>query len=147
MECKTTKQIADELGVSKQKVYRYIKRYNIKEAYQEHGTMYYDDAAEHFIAQGFSESSESAEASQKHIDDTALETVISMLQKELEAKNEQIRAKDRQIEQLTSALEHTTSSLQAAQALHAGTLQRQLEAPEPEKKGWFSKWKNEKRQS
>ena len=61
-----------------------------------------------------------------------------MLQKELDGKNEQIaaqtrqlEAKDRQIEQLTAALENTTSSLQAAQALHAGTMQKQLQSPEP----------------
>ena len=137
---KTTKQIADELGVSKQQVYRYIKRHNIKEAHQENGVMYYDDAAEYLITQGFSEKSKSNETEQKHVNDTALETVILMLQKELEAKNEQLQAKDRQIEQLTSALENTTSSLQAAQALHAGTLQQQLEAPKAkEERRWFSR--------
>ena len=36
-----------------------------------------------------------------------------------------------QLTQLTAALEHTTTSLQAAQALHAGTMQ-QLGAAEPE---------------
>ena len=86
-----------------------------------------------------------------------MNALIAMLQRELDAKNEQIsaqqrqlEAKDRQIEQLTSALDHTTSSLQAAQALHAGTMQQQLQAPESaeseettgqeKKKGWFSRW-------
>lgn len=138
--CKTTKQIADELGISKQQVYRYIKKHCIKEAHQENGVMYYDDAAEYLITQGFSEKNKSSETEQKHINETAVEAVILMLQKELEAKNAQLEAKDRQIEQLTSALENTTSSLQAAQALHAGTLQQQLAAPKTkEKRRWFSR--------
>lgn len=72
----------------------------------------------------------------------SFEVLIAMLQKELDAKNEQIEALQRQNEQLTTALEHTTSSLQAAQALHAGTLQQQLEAPK-QKKGWFGRRRKE----
>lgn len=71
-------------------------------------------------------------------------------------------AKDRQVENLTSSLDHTTSSLQAAQALHAGTMQQQLVAPDtittatveevPEnegtrhkkEKGWFHFFKKNK---
>ena len=79
-----------------------------------------------------------------------LEAVIAMLQRELEIKNGQIEALQRQNEQLTSALENTTSSLQAAQALHAGTMQQQLLTPggedeskdiptgQEKKKGWFT---------
>lgn len=89
-----------------------------------------------------------------------IDALIAMLQKELDAKNEQIsaqqkqlEAKDRQIEQLTSALENTTSSLQAAQALHAGTMQQQLSAPEEAtvdeemaetKKPWYHIFKKSK---
>lgn len=155
MAYKSIKQIADGLGVSKQQVYRYIKRHNIKEAYQENGTMYYDETAEKLIIQGFSEKTESSEAGQKHTNDTAIDAVISMLQKELEAK-------DRQIEELQAALKreqelHTSAQLLHSQEqhLHAATL-KQLpapaqegsesasepeEAPEPKKKGWFSKWR------
>lgn len=108
---KTTKQIADGLGVSKQQVYRYIKKHCINEAHQENGVKYYDEAAESLITQGFSQNTASSEAEQKHINDTAIEAVISMLQKELDAKNEQIAAQQRQIEQLTSALDHVGSVL------------------------------------
>lgn len=137
---KTTKQIADELGVSKQQVYRYIKKNRIMEAHQENGTMYYDETAEKLIAQGFSKKIESNEAEQKHTNEAAIETVISMLQKELEAK-------DRQIEELQAALKreqelHTSAQLLHSQEqhLHAATLQ-QLPAPEADKKGWFSRWR------
>ena len=43
----------------------------------------------------------------------------------------QYAAQQEQLTQLTAALEHTTTSLQAAQALHAGTMQ-QLGAAEQE---------------
>lgn len=155
MPYKTTKQIADEIGVSKQQVYRYIKKNCINEARQENGTMYYDETAVKLIIQGFSEKAESNEAEQKHTNDTAIEAVILMLQKELEAK-------DRQIDELQAALKreqelHTSAQLLHSQEqhLHAATL-KQLPAPaqegsdsaaEPEqapkskKKGWFLSWK------
>lgn len=67
-----------------------------------------------------------------------LQATIDLLQEQLRVKDLQIETKDKQIAaqqeqltQLTSALEHTTNSLQAAQALHAGTMQ-QLGAAEPE---------------
>lgn len=133
---KTTKQIADGLGVSKQQVYRYIKKHCINEAHQENGVKYYDEAAESLIAQGFSQNAASSETEQKHINDTAIEAVISMLQKELDAKNkqiadqaEQLKAKDEQIKNLTSSIDNLTTSLQAEQALHGGTM-KQLVAPE-----------------
>ena len=56
--------------------------------------------------------------------------VIEILQAELESKNKQLASKDRQIEDLTRALENTTASLQAEQALHAGTMQKQLSSGE-----------------
>lgn len=59
--------------------------------------------------------------------------------KQLEAKDRQIEAKDKQLEErgtevlnLTAALKDAQSSLKAAQALHAGTMQQQLDAGEPE---------------
>ena len=136
---KTTKQIADVLGASKQQVYRYIKKHCIKEAYQENGTMYYDETAVTLIIQGFFEKNTSTEAEQKRINDTAIEAVISMLQKELEAK-------DKQIEELQAALKreqelHTSAQRlhDQAQQLHLGSI-AQLEAPKG-KKGWFKGWK------
>lgn len=116
---KTIKQIADELKIDKQRVYRYIRKHRISEAHHEHDTKYYDEAAETLIIKHFSENSVSSEAHHDHITSSQFDTVISMLQRELDVKN-------KQIEELTAALEHTTASLHAAQALHAGTMQKQL---------------------
>jgi AcrR family transcriptional regulator len=61
---KTIKQMADELGLNKQKVYRYIKRNHISEAHQEAGVMWYDETVETLIKSAFSENTASSEAHQ-----------------------------------------------------------------------------------
>lgn len=87
---KTIKQIADELNIDKQKVYRFIKRNHITEAHQINGVMYYDEAAESKINKGLFKEITSSDVPQKHItdvvNDTVNETIISMLQKELDKK-------------------------------------------------------------
>lgn len=63
---KTIREIANELGVDKQKVYRFIKQNHINEAHHEalqrSGVKYYDEAAETLIKQGFSDETASSEA-------------------------------------------------------------------------------------
>ena len=145
---KTIKQIADEIGVSKQRVYRFIKKNHISDAHRDAGVMYYDDVAESLVTDNFLGKNHIGDAHhdvhQTASNDAVVDAVISMLKSELDAKNEQLRekdeqlkAKDRQLEKLTAALEHTTESLHAAQALHAGTIQQQLtdgggDQPEPD---------------
>ena len=93
-------------------------------------------SSETLIIQGFYKKVESNETEQKRFNDTAFETVIKMLQKELEAK-------DRQIEELQAALKreqelHTSAQRlhDQAQQLHLGSI-AQLEAPK--KKRWFGR--------
>ncbi len=78
-----------------------------------------------------------------------------MLQKELDLKNEQLSVKDKQIEELNARLAETSAALvaaqqtaQAAQALHAGTIQQQLidgtetsddQVDLENKKNWFQR--------
>ena len=130
----TIKEIADELGIDKQKVYRYIKKKCINEAHQENGKNFYNEATKKAILKDFSQKDISTEAHQKHISETAFETVVNTLKKELETKNKQIEDLQKQNERLVSALEKTTESLKASQVLHATTIQ-QIEAPKS--KGWF----------
>lgn len=127
---KTTKQIADALGIDKQRVYRYIRKQHIKSASHDAGVMYFDDAAETIINNHFLQKSASDKARhdvhQTTSSDAVTNTVISMLQQELKIKN-------RQIEDLTSALIETSKALHAAQALHAGTMKKQLSETENNK--------------
>ena len=75
--------------------------------------------------------------------------VIEALKQQLEVKDQQIEQQQQSIKELTAALENTTGSLKAAQALHAGTMQQQLTAPEADrnepieyesKKSVFKRW-------
>jgi len=137
---KTTKQIADALGVDKQRVYRYIKRNQIEETHQDSGVLFYDEAAESAIKQGLKQNTDSQEPRQAVASESTIDTLIAILQKELEVKN-------KQIEGLNEALLNAQRQGEAAQALHAGTMQTQLvesAAPvagpdKPAKKGLFEK--------
>ena len=87
---KTIKQMADALGVDKQRVYRYIKKNCISEAHQKNGVMYYDEAVEKRIKQAFSKNEPHQESASS---DTVVDVLLKqseMLQKELEIKNKQI---------------------------------------------------------
>ena len=119
---KTIKEIADELGVDKQKVYRFIKKSHINEAHHE--------ALQNRINEA--------------VFDTVSETLIDMLRKELEIQNEQIRDLNARLAESNAALVAAQQTAQAAQALHAGTIQQQLTAesaeqedPPEERKNWL----------
>ena len=77
---KTIKQIADELGVSKQKVYRFIVRNHITASSEVKQSKLYDEATEMLIKQGILEDEpyqkSHHEAHQNHINDTVSEAVI-----------------------------------------------------------------------
>ena len=128
---KTLKQMADELGVSKQRLYRFVKQEGISEVHQENKTMYYDETAEKAIRNAFENSDtrydtadvnhdapiDTGEVHQKNSDvyhDVLLETqkhnekIIEMLQlthqKELESRDEQIRQLQSENQRLQSEL-------------------------------------------
>lgn len=128
---KTQKQIADFLGIDKQKVYRFIKKNNIEEAFQRNGTKYYDETAEKAIIKGLSEKPIQREAPQGASKSDSLEAVVSILKNELDMKNEQIRELNARLAETTAALKLAQENASAAQALHAGTMKQQLEAPVP----------------
>ena len=162
---KTIRQIADEIGVSKQAVY---KRYKGKlhtvcapYAHTVQGVLYLSEQAETLIKQDFlqndcsngahTERSSGAvpEQSQDAGVVAVLQATIDTLQGQLEVKDRQIEQQAQTITRLTDALAAAQQTAAAAQALHAGTIQQVLacedgveqQGKEPEKKrGWFRKW-------
>jgi len=160
---KTIRQIADEIGVSKQAIFYRIKKSPLSNTLQPFtskldGVLMVSFDGEVLIKQAFSRHDGVKEPSKLDVKNGAsFDALFTMLQCELDAKNEQLRikdgqleAKDRQLESLTIALENTTASLHAAQALHAGTMQKQIADGEPpieaevvKKKGrfgFFRRW-------
>ena len=87
---KTLKQIADEIGIEKQKVYRFVKKHCINEAHQKNGVMYYDEVAESRIKQGFLYEEVHQESASNEVVFDVLLKQFEALQKELDIKNEQI---------------------------------------------------------
>ena len=118
---KTIKQIADELGVSKQKVYRFIVRNHITASSEVKRSKLYDESAEMLIKQGFLEDElhqkSHHEVHQNHINDTVSEAVIELLRKELEQKNEQLQEKDRQIREKDRQISEMQAQLSMNQKL------------------------------
>ena len=165
---KTIKQIADEIGVSKQTVY---KRYKGKlytvcapYAHTEQGVLYIEEQGETLIKQDFlqKECSIGAHtyAHTERSNGAVLEQpknagVIAVLQTTIDTLQGQLAIKDKQIEELNARLAEVSSALvaaqqtaQAAQALHAGTIQQQLTSGEEQreeaevkakKQGWLSR--------
>ena len=150
---KTIKQIADEIGVSKQTVY---KRYKGKlytvcapYAHTEQGVLYIEEQGENLIKQDFlqKECSIGAHtyAHTERSNGAVLEQsenagVVAVLQTTIDTLQGQLAIKDKQIEELNARLAEVSSALvaaqqtaQAAQALHAGTIQQQLTSGEDQR--------------
>lgn len=159
----TVQQFADAAGITKQAVYKALNN-KLKPYVQlvDGKKMLYNKALQEIYG---------VEVNQPvnqplHNQNQPMDVLIAMLQRELDAKNEliasqqrQLEAKDRQIENLTASLDHITLGLDAAQVLHAVTMQQQqLQAPdvqqiieedtttgqEKKKGGFFSRWKKQK---
>lgn len=133
---KTIKQIADELGVSKQAVSKCIDNLGLRSTLTKNGNFFVVSNSQEkaikrvFLSHKTANQNANQNANQSPTELAVLievlQTTIDTLQGQLSAKDEQIRKQQEQIEQLTSALQQQTSALEsitaaltAAQALHA----------------------------
>ena len=172
---KTIKEIAEEIGVSKQAVFKKIKQVPLSTEIEKFistvdGKKLVSVDGENLIKQAFQRKQKTANVNVDAIDDgkmftvgsnagntvdgipftsqerentlvATFQTAIDALASQLEAKDQQLAAKDRQLEEKDKQLERQTKTIeelatslavaqhtaQAAQALHAGTIQRQIE--------------------
>lgn len=158
---KTIRQIADEIGVSKQAVYKRFKgklhTVCAPYAHTEQGVLYLSEQGETLIKQDFLQDDRSigahtdthTERSNGVVPEQGREDgLIAVLQATIDTLQGQLEVKDRQIEQQTQTITRLSDALvaaqqtaAAAQALHAGTIQQQLlsgeagadqQHPEPE---------------
>ena len=79
---KTIREIADEIGIDKQRVYRHIKNQGMT-AHQKQGVMYFDDVAEVRIKQYFLQGHTSNEAHHKASPDVTNDTAIFELKEQI----------------------------------------------------------------
>lgn len=161
---KTIREIADEIGVSKQAVFKKIKREPLSTSLQGltstvDGRLTVSVDGEKLIKQAFSAGTPST--NHQPVDgvvdgqvDGPVDGMIAVLQATIDTLQGQLEVKDRQIEQQTQTITRLSDALvsaqqtaAAAQALHAGTLQQRFllnenEVDYQEKKlvqGWFSR--------
>lgn len=100
---KTIKQIADEIGVSKTAVRKKMTT-EVKTKFSETigNTVYISEQGEKLIKSAFVKTNEN------HVSENQTETIstlVSVLQKELQIKNEQLATKDKQISELQKLLD------------------------------------------
>lgn len=141
---KTVKQIADELGVTKAALQKRISREPLRTSLAPYidtrnGTKYISDIGERLIISLITQAMDTPInlSIDKNIDSVGQNELYIILKNELDSKNQQLAVKDKQIQDLNArlaesntALEHVSAALttaqrtaEAAQALHAGTIQ------------------------
>lgn len=132
----TIKELADALGVSKTA----IRRRMTEDFRREHvetdrnGVITISARGCELIAESMGTVPETAESTGNQMPETGGNTgnitipasVLAMLEEQLRQKDAQLATKDQQIADLTATLRAQAESLQAAQALHAGTMQQAL---------------------
>jgi len=129
---KTIKQIADEIGVSKQAIRNQIAKLGLQSSLQKNGNQFaIDEEQETAIKQSFKKISQSENAKQAQSnsqnENDSLCVVVSILQEQLRVKDEQLAEKDRQIKDLTDTVKSQAQSINADRHNElAGTLQMQL---------------------
>lgn len=149
---KTVKQIADDLGVSKQAVHQKRKSGALAKALQpftttENGVVYISVDGENLLKQAFLASSRKEVADkQSETNRQQDEDILAVLKATIDTLQGQLAVKDAQIAELTQANKALAQSINADRhnAL-AGTLQPMLEAADPEpsaepKKPGFFAW-------
>lgn len=132
---KSTKQIADILGVSKMTVYRFIKSNNITETSQDGRTLLYDDISVNLIVKGLSDKTDVTDVTPNDTSDFKKDYVIKLeemngfLKKEIEDKNNQI-------ESLQTILNQQQQLLLYEQQKNTKLLEENIE-----NKRWWQWWK------
>lgn len=126
---KTIKQVSDEIGISKQKLYRYIKKNHINEVHQSESVMYIDDVLENKLKSHFNKETVSSEAHHDVHQSTSNEASdVDMIQ----FLKAQLEEKDRQIQSLQESLKNQQIlTLQANQKI--ALLEEKKEQSEEEK--------------
>ena len=150
---KTIKQIADELGVSKQAVRDEIAKQGLQSSLQKNGNQFAIDEKQETLIKSAFRVRMSAKQNEKTLQsETQSEAIVDvllkqseMLQKELAMKNEQIYELQKALENTTEALASAQESVKAAQLLQARAEQKlellENKSDEPEKKkGFLKRW-------
>lgn len=135
----TIAEISVECGVSEQAIRAWCRRNHVaKDAKGSFAITETQKTAiyQHYLGSDRKEVSQPAKASCETCE-TSETALITMLQRELDRKSEQLAVKDKQIAELNERLSECSAALlaaqqttQAAQVLHAGTIQKEIASGE-----------------
>ena len=135
----TIAEISVECGVSEQAIRAWCRRNHVaKDAKGSFAITETQKTAiyQHYLGVDRKEVSQPAKASCETCE-TSETALITMLQRELDRKSEQLAVKDKQIAELNERLSEYSAALlaaqqttQAAQVLHAGTIQKEIASGE-----------------
>lgn len=130
---KTIKQVADQLGVSKDRVKYRVRSLPGEYLVKSGDIIYVTDEGVTIISELLEGKTNAGEAG-TNPDNTwvGVQNLISLLEKELEVKNKQIA-------DLSSQNAMLTNSLVAAQSLHAGTMKHLADEGAKPQSGFFSR--------
>lgn len=140
---KTIKELADELGVSKQAIHKHVKQLppTLLSTGDNRAILIKDEGIA-IICGKIGPKAATVDSNQP----STVDTLVDMLQRELHSKNTLLESQSRQLEEQTAtireqaqSIQELTGALARQQALHAGTIQQQLlegestqAEPEPE---------------
>lgn len=155
---KTIRDIANELGVSKQAVFKKVDKLGLRQQLTKVDNQFtVDENQEKLIKYEFEKKNATQKASTTPSTETTTETttslhqvdtLIDMLREELANKNRELEIKNKQIADLNERLAESQRLIDQQQKLHAVTEQKLLaleEAPKEEKRHWWQpKKKTEK---
>lgn len=162
---KTIRELAGELGVSKQAVHQKIKRHPLSNDLRQFistvgGVVYIDEQGEMLIKQAFSQRKLMSDhavdvnESSTNVNESSIvdSKTFELLQENFKVLQAQLAEKDEQIKNLNAALLYAQQTTEVAQKLHSGSIQKQLfdaaavvdnSAEKPRKRhglfGWFKK--------
>lgn len=125
---KTIKQIADDIGVSKQTVRNTIAKLGLQSTLQKNGNSFsiteqHETAIKREFLRELQIESQSTLQSEPQ---STLQSALRLLEKQNEQLSRELDIKNKQIDDLSTALVAAQQTAQAAQALHAGTIHQQL---------------------
>ncbi|MCM2140255.1 DUF536 domain-containing protein [Vagococcus fluvialis] len=136
---KTTKEIADSIGVSKSTVYRYIKSKAIQESHRTGSTLLYDESVQKLIHQHFSTSVKSQTNPQENSTESAdsvNKKLIDVLKNQIDLQVKQLNIKDTQIAELQKSNDQLQQLLLYEQQKNIKLLEENIE-----NKRWWQWWK------
>ena len=137
---KTTKEIAESIGVSKSTVYRFIKSNLIHESSQIGSALLYDESVEKLISEGLGLTGNSQtkpnESPRESIESVQNE-LISTLKKQIEDQGEQLKVKDNQI----AELQKSNDQLQQLLLFEQQRYITKIEEDTQKEKRWWQWWK------